>query len=74
LLSIDILLGTDERARLVAFLETRQHPQPDAVAHRQFHRPGLQHLGPERGQFQHLLERDRSSLRAFESLIRGSVV
>jgi hypothetical protein len=55
----DILLGTDKRARLVAgFLETGQHPKFHAVAHRQFHRPGLQHLRAQRRQFQHLLEGD----------------
>ena len=40
----------------------RQHPQPHLVAHRQFHRAGLQHLGAERGQFQHLLEGDAVQL------------
>ncbi len=42
----------------VVILEGRQHPQPHLVAHRQFDRAGLQHLGAKRGQFQHFLEGD----------------
>ena len=49
---------TSVPASVALFPETRQHPQPDIVAHRELHRPRLEHLGPERGQLQHLLERD----------------
>ena len=55
----DFLLGADQRACiLVIILKTRQHPQADAKPHRQLDRAGLQHLGPQRGQFQHLLKGD----------------
>ncbi len=53
LLFHDVLLVADQRARHV--LEAGEHLQPDLVQHRQLDRAGLQHLGAQRCQLQHLL-------------------
>ena len=56
----DLILIHDQRPGPV--LEAGQHLHPDMVLHRQRHRAGLQHLGPERGHLQHLLVGDALEL------------
>jgi hypothetical protein len=55
----DFILVADQGSRvLVDLLEGGNDAQPHLVAHRQFHGPGLQDLGAEGGEFEHLLEGD----------------
>ena len=60
LLFHDILLVANQRAglRIVRIVEGRAHECTDLVRHRELDRAHLQHLGAERGHFQHFLEGD----------------
>ena len=65
LLFHDILLVADERARrravridVLGLVEARAHEDAHLVHHAELDRAHLQHLGAERGKFEHFLERD----------------
>ena len=55
----DVLLLANQRAqfRIGGIVEGRAHVEPDPVHHRRLDRAHLQHLGAERGQLEHFLER-----------------